>query len=350
MAILPSETLKDRAFEMTRRVPAEWEDQVAVWLSWPHQRETWPGHFDRIPDFFLRWIDLLRETTTVNLLAGPEQIRECEKHIAGRSNTRVIAIETNDCWIRDYGPTFVVDEATSTSLGIDWTYNAWGGKYPPWDADDRVAQQICQHLDLPSERSSLCLEGGAMEFDGQGRLLTTSECLVTPTRNPAWTREQIVEELACRLGVKEICWVDGGGLRGDDTDGHIDQLARFVDAHNIVVAVSDDHGDENFLGLEENFRILIEWSGQTSPGVEVHRLPIPPARFIDGTRVPESYCNFLRLGPERLLVPSFGNPADDTASGILGDLTGLKVEMIDCRDMVWGLGALHCGSRDQPLA
>lgn len=334
---------------MTRRVPAEWEEQAAVWLSWPHQPDTWPGHFEKIPAFFIRWIDLLRESTIVNVLAGPRQIKDCETQIGNRSNTNVIEIETNDCWIRDYGPTFVIDDEAGTSCGIDWTYNAWGGKYPPWDADDRVAEQICRQLGLPSERSSLCLEGGALEFDGQGRLLTTSECLVTSTRNPSWTREQITEELCCRLGIEEVCWVDGGGLVGDDTDGHIDQLARFVDANNLVAAVSDDRSDENYLGLEENVRILEHWGQQSSSGMQVHRLPIPPARLIDGTRVPESYCNFLRLGPDRLLVPSFGAATDDQAAGILGDLTGLAVEMIDCRDMVWGLGALHCGSREQPL-
>jgi agmatine deiminase len=333
---------------MKRRVPAEWEPQAAIWLSWPHQTETWPGHFERIPDFFVKWIDEIRESTTVNVLAGPSVIECCNGYLRGRSNVHLIPSPTNDCWIRDYGPTFVDSLSDNGLIGVDWKYNAWGGKYPPWDCDDAAAAGICERIGIVSQRSDLCLEGGALEVDGQGRLLTTSGCLITPTRNPGWTRQQVEAELLNRLGVCEICWVDGGGLSGDDTDGHIDQLARFVDRKNVVVAVSNDEADENYRGLENNYRCLEEWGLKTNPMVTTHRLPIPPARYIDGTRVPESYCNFLRLGPERLLVPAFGAPTDDHAVSLLRELSGAEVTSLDCRDMVWGLGALHCGSRDQP--
>jgi agmatine deiminase len=329
-------------------VPAEWEPQARIWLSWPHQAETWPGHFENIPQFFVDWIDRIREAVPVNILAGDEVISECERQVGRRRNVEVIRIETNDCWFRDYGPTFVQCSEQGRLIGIDWKYNAWGGKYAPWDADDRVASQICSHLEMACVRSELCLEGGALEVDGGGRLLSTSECLITPTRNPGWTRAQVEKELSRQLGVHEILWVDGGGLRGDDTDGHIDQLARFVDPENVVVAVSDDLDDENHDGLQANLSLLQAWAEKTSPKVKVHRLPIPAPRFVDGTRVPESYCNFLRLGPDRLLLPSFGAKTDDYAKGLFQDLTQIQVETIDCREMVWGLGALHCGSRDQP--
>ena len=336
------------ANQVLRRVPAEWEPQAHLWLSWPHNLETWPGHFQGIPDFFARWVRLIAESTAVRVLASHEVARQCESMIRDVGNTQIVPIATNDCWIRDYGPTFVEDGPERKQLGINWKYNAWGGKYPPWELDDRVAPQICQHLGIPCVDGALCLEGGALEFDGGGRLLTTPECLITPTRNPGMSKDAVSLELYRQLGVDEIVWLDGGGLRGDDTDGHIDQLARFVDRKHVVVAVCDDEADENAAGLEENLRQLHLWGDTTSPRVSVHRLPIPPARYIDGTRVPESYCNFLRLGKERLLVPTFDAPTDDHALGLLRELSGAEVTGIDCREMVWGLGALHCGSRDQP--
>ena len=205
-------------------------------------------------------------------------------------------------------------------IAVDWKYNAWGGKYPPWESDDAAAAKIASQLGIRSQRSKLCIEGGGIETDGQHRLIVFRDCLETDTRNPGWSNEQIVQELYRSLGILEIVWLDGGGLEGDDTDGHIDQLARFVDPQNVVAAVCDNDDDKNAAGLQTNFRQLDLWSQQTQPQVQVHRLPIPPARMINETRVPESYCNFLRIGTDRMLVPTFGNPAqDDTAIGILSD-------------------------------
>jgi agmatine deiminase len=333
-----------------RRVPAEWEPQAGIWLSWPHNLDTWPEHFEGIPEFFANWVRVISESTPVHVLAANDAAKQCEAMIHGISGVEIVPIATNDCWIRDYGPTFVEQGTDRKPIGINWRYNAWGGKYPPWDLDDQVATKVCRHLGIPCWNGSLCLEGGALEVDGGGRLLTTPDCLITPTRNPGLTKEQIAVELYRQLGVDEIVWLDGGGLRGDDTDGHIDQLARFIDPQNVVVAVCDDSGDENAEGLEQNRCQLHLWGDSTTPRVTVHRLPIPPARYIQGTRVPESYCNFLRLGKERLLVPTFDAPTDSYALGLLGELSGAEVTGIDCRQMVWGLGALHCGSRDQPRA
>lgn len=333
---------------MRRRVPAEWEPQANIWLSWPHNLQTWPGYFDGIPAFFSKWVRMIAESTPVRVLAVSEAANQCESMIGGVANADVVPIATNDCWFRDYGPTFVEEGPERKQIGINWRYNAWGGKYPPWDLDDQVAPKVCRQLRIPCVAGGLCLEGGALEFDGGGRLLTTPKCLITATRNPGMNKDEITRQLHHQLGVDEIVWLDGGGLRGDDTDGHIDQLARFIDRGNVVVAVCDDESDENAAGLDENYRQLHLWGDTTSPRVAVHRLPIPPARYVDSTRVPESYCNFLRLGRERLLVPTFDAPSDDYAIGLLRELSGAEVSGIDCRQMVWGLGALHCGSRDQP--
>ncbi len=332
----------------SRRVPAEWEPQACVWLSWPHNLETWPSRFEAIPEFYSNWVRLIAESTPVRVLAAASITGPCEHLLAGIPHVDVIEIATNDCWIRDYGPTFVRDCTSGLIHGVDWTYNAWGGKYPPWDRDNAVAAQLCRDQSMACERGALCLEGGALELDGRGRLLTTPDCLVTETRNPGWTKEQVARELYRRLGVDEIVWLDGGGLVGDDTDGHIDQLARFVDPENVVAAVCDDTADENHQPLEDNFRQLRLWGDATSPRVAIHRLPIPPARYIGDQRVPESYCNFLRLGNERLLVPTFAAKTDDVAVGLLREISGAEVTAVDCRDLVWGLGALHCASRDQP--
>ena len=336
------------------RVPADWEPQSAIWLSWPHNRETWPGRFEPVPDVFRQWIHTLADVIDVRVLADPETIDRESRRIGNGVPVQWVPIATNDCWIRDYGPTFLVDDARRSVHAVAWRYNAWGGKYPPWNEDAVVAPQIAQHLRLPFCRSSLCVEGGAMEWDGNGRLLTTSDCLVTNTRNPGWSRRQVEAHLKSVLGLHEIAWIDGGGLEGDDTDGHIDQLARFVDSENVVAATCDPSDTANADALAENFRRLQCWGQQTSPQVTIHPLPIPPPRYIDGQRVPESYCNFLRLGPDHVLVPTFRNPAtDDRALGVIRDLCrhrhpAADVIPVDCSDLVWGLGALHCASLNQP--
>lgn len=350
------------------RVPAEWEPQSAIWLAWPISRDTWPGmqsvaqgsnrfvqqaRFDRIPRFFESWVRLIAEDTPVRILGRPDD------HLSRRLNSANILwvdISTNDCWIRDYGPTFVLhedDRQVQSVRAIDWRYNAWGGKYEPWQEDNAAAKRIAEYLKMPVSSERMCLEGGALETDGRGRLLTTTDCLITPTRNPDLSKAQIEMRLRDRLGMNEIVWLEAG-LAGDDTDGHIDQLARFIDAENIVVASCDDPNDVNFESLSGLRDQLQHWSETTRPSPRIHALPVPPPRSIDGQRVPESYCNFLWLGANRLLVPTFGHPkSDDRALGILRELvaqTGRRTDVIgvDCRDMIWGLGALHCASRDQP--
>ena len=264
------------------RLPAEWEPQAAIWLAWPHNRQTWPGRFDTVPPFFVRWIETITDSTPVRVLAAGDALRQAESQLTGCRHVEIVEIPTNDCWIRDYGPAFVHNRHTNAVEAIDWKFNAWGGKYPPWDDDQSAAEAICTVAGLTRHISPLCLEGGALESDGRGRLLTTPGCLVTPTRNPDWSADEISRELHRWLGVEEIVWIDGGGLEGDDTDGHIDQLARMIDPENVVVAVSDDPRDPNAAGLEHNLRQLRLWGQSTEPPVEVHRLPIPPCRSIDG--------------------------------------------------------------------
>ena len=332
------------------RWPAEWEPQQCVWLAWPHNRETWPGRFDAVPAAFTRFVRAVAEVVPVRLLAAGPAAVDARRHLRSAAGVTVVDCPTNDCWIRDYGPTFVQDARDGTVTGIDWRYNAWGGKYPPWDDDAAAAQRICEFAEVPRVASPLTVEGGALETDGQDRLITTPDCLVTETRNPGWDRARIAGELHRCLGVTEILWLSGGGLQGDDTDGHVDQLARFVDPQNVVAAVCDDPLDPNHDPLEDNYRQLRVWGRQTEPGVEVHRLPIPPARAIDGQRVPESYCNFLIAGGRRVIVPQFrALQSDRRALSVLRELMpAMDVTGIDASDLAWGLGAMHCASQQQP--
>lgn len=334
------------------RWPAEWEPQDCVWLAWPHNPETWPERFASVPAEYAKFVRAVTEVTPVRLLAEPRVASQAARYLTGIKQLDIVDCPTNDCWIRDYGPTFVQDTTDGSVCGVDWGYNAWGGKYPPWEQDAAAAAAICTAAGCRRIRSKLTVEGGAMESDGQDRLLTTPDCLITETRNPGWDAEAVAQELHRCLGVREILWLDGGGLEGDDTDGHIDQLARFVDPQNIVAAVAVDPADPNHEPLEENYRQLKLWGMQTTPDVTIHRLPLPPARRINGQRVPESYCNFLIIGGKRVLVPQFRAPESDRlALSVLRELMPkMEVVGLDASDLVWGLGAFHCASQQQPSA
>ncbi|MCM2371322.1 agmatine deiminase family protein [Aporhodopirellula aestuarii] len=341
-----------------RRFPAQWEPCDAVWLAWPHNLETWPGHFEGVPEAFAVFAHAIAESTPVKILASGDLAGQCREILrltaAGRKpqqlprEIEIVDIPTNDCWIRDYGPTFVHEG--DSLLAVKWHFNAWGGKYFPHDLDAAAGAQIARAAGLRLLRADLTLEGGALETDGAGRLLLHAACVLDPARNPGLTAQQCAERMHQYLGVEEILWIDGGLIPGDDTDGHIDQIARFVDRENVVVAVAENNEVPFAEALEANFRQVKLWGTETNPGVTAHRLPVPPPRTIDGHSVPQSYCNFLRLGPDRILVPTFAVPdSDDRALGILRDLCpGVDIQGIPCEKIAWGLGALHCASCHQP--
>lgn len=333
---------------MNRRWPAEWESQAAIWLAWPHNQETWPGHFEAIPAAFAKFACACAEIVQVRILVDPSAAQVAKKLVGEIGNIELLECPTNDCWIRDYGPTFVLEG--ENVVAVDWRYNAWGGKYPPWDSDAVAAPKIAGWADVRCSSSELGCEGGALETDGQGRLLTTPDCIITDTRNPGWDQQRVATELYRQLGVHEILWLDGGGLEGDDTDGHIDQIARFVDPQTVVCAVCDDPEDPNHQTLESNYRQLRVWGRDTEPAVEVHRLPIPPKRYVNDQRVPESYCNFLIVGGRRVIVPTFNSPDSDAfAIDLLGRLMpDFEIYPLDASKLAWGLGAFHCASQQQP--
>lgn len=329
--------------------PAEWELQAATWIAWPHHRETWPGYFAPVPATFVKFIETLSQVQRVEVLAGPADIDPAARdHVSHLPRVTIHNIVTNDVWIRDYGPTFVKRRRDQQLIGIDWIFNSWGGKYLPCDDDAAAAQRLCRAAGLETCSSTLCCEGGGLETNGQGSLLTTSSVLLSPARNPNWSRREIEHELMRLLGVTQVLWVDGGGLAGDDTDGHIDQLARFVNADTLVVAVSSDRSDSNYDGLRENFQQLKRAHNAAGERLQAVELPTPRPRTVDGKRVPESYCNFL-IANGIVIVPTFRAATDEAALRILEQLfPDRRIIPLDAYDLIWGLGAFHCASQQQP--
>ncbi len=258
---------------------------------------------------------------------------------------------TNDIWIRDYGPTFVKRISDNQLVGVDWRFNAWGEKYSPFGDDAAAAEKICQNLACRRSVSAMYCEGGGLETDGQGTLLTTSSCILSASRNPGWSREMVEAELSMQLGVSRIHWIDGGGLVGDDTDGHIDQLARFVAPGVVVAAISSVPDDPNASGLNGNVQILRGATDALGKPLTVHTLPTPSPRFVGSQRVPESYCNFLFVNGA-VLLPTFRSPATDRQAIELFEqlLPSHRIIPLDAYDLILGLGAFHCASQQQPEA
>lgn len=329
------------------RMPAEWERHAATWLAWPHRRKTWPGKFEPIPAVWAKLIRTLAAGEAVHVLAGGDAVMaEARRMVGDLSGVTLHDIRTNDAWTRDYGPTFLVGDGLPPAL-VDWEYNAWGGKYPPFDADNRVPQQIA---DLSGRRRfapGIVLEGGAIDVNGLGTLLTSEQCLLNENRNPALSRSDIERCLADYLAVRKVLWL-GEGVVGDDTDGHIDELARFVGPRTVVTMREPDPRDENYAPLKDNYRRLLTFSDQDGRPLEVVSLPMPRPIFHDGQRLPASYANFY-IANGQVIVPQYGDPADAevlaTLSRLFPDRT---LRGLDAIDLVWGLGAYHCITQQQP--
>lgn len=333
-------------------MPAEWEPQEAVWLSWPHRRKTWPGLFRTVPMAFAKYVAAISRFEAVRINADkalqPRAKRLCAA--AGADMTRVtfFAHPTNDAWCRDHGPIFVRNDRTGEVALTDWEFNAWGGKYSPWDRDNAIPSRIARALDVRRFVPGMVLEGGSIDVNGAGLLLTTEQCLLNPNRNPALTRGQIEQRLADFLGIRHVLWL-GEGLAGDDTDGHVDDLTRFVAVDTIVTAVERSARDTNYRALAANRERLAGLRTPEGKRFRIVELPMPRAVVIKGARVPASYANFLIVNGA-VLVPTFRQKKRDAeACEILGDcFRGREVVPVDCLDLIWGLGTLHCLSQQQP--
>jgi agmatine deiminase len=257
-------------------------------------------------------------------------------------------IPTNEPWCRDHGPIFLTRNEDPRLAIIDWGHNAWGGKYPPFDLDDVVPTRVAETFGLPVWQGGMILEGGSIDVNGTGALLTTESCLLNRNRNPNMTREQIEQRMRDYLGVRDIFWLSRG-TEGDDTDGHIDNLARFVDERTVLAVIERNRRDANYEPLQENLELLREIRIGGEP-LEIIELPMPAEIHREDLRLPASYANFY-IANSVVLVPTFDDPNDDAAVGIIQDVfSDREVAAIDCTELIWGLGAFHCLTQQQPLA
>ncbi len=330
-------------------MPAEWAPHAATWIAWPHKLESWPGKFEPIPPLYARLIRTISRFEHVHVLAGGEAVMAQAKSLVGSvPNVILLDIPTNDAWTRDHGPTFLVGPPGAPAALVDWGYNAWGGKYPPFDLDDAVPSE---HIAAWSGRRrfvpGIILEGGAIDSNGHGTILTTEQCLLNPNRNPQLDRADVERYLADYLGAKKVLWL-GEGIEGDDTDGHIDELARFVGPRTVVAPLENDPADFNYKPLRENFERLKHMTDQDGQPLEIVALPMPRPIYFEDQRLPACYCNFYMLNGAAI-VPQFDDPADSEVVQILSRLLpGREIIGLPARDLVWGLGAFHCITQQEP--
>ena len=337
------------------RQPAEWAPHAATWLSWPHNRDSWPGVFAGVEPAMVEFVRALAacEAVYINVLDADHErhVRKLLASAAAPERMRLYRFPTNDAWARDHGAIFVTRPSPKEPrLAVDFGYNAWGGKYPPFDLDREIGRQMAEALDVPRyAKPGIVLEGGSIEVNGEGALLTTEQCLLNPNRNPTLTRADIERLLRDSFGVNEILWL-GLGIEGDDTDGHIDDLTRFVAPDTVVTAVEDDPGDENYEVLAENYERLSRMKDQGGKPLRVIKLPMPGPVYFDGQRLPASYANFY-IANKSVLVPTYRHANDAKACEILQRcFPDRRVVGVDCVNLIWGLGSIHCVTQQQPAA
>ena len=333
-------------------MPAEWAPHRATWLAWPHNLETWPTDLERVRDVWIQMICALSPRERVYLLVNDEPTERdvavrLKKAHARMENVTLLQIPTIDVWMRDYGPTFVTRDSHEERLALnDWVFNGWG-KYKSYEEDDRVARNIAALLKVPVFEHQIVLEGGSIEVNGSGTCLTTEQCLLNQNRNPDLSRAEIEQVLQSSLSIDHVIWL-GEGIVGDDTDGHIDDIARFVNPTTVVCIVETNSRDENYRSLQDNYERLKNARDQNGEKLSVVTLPCPrPVRY-EGMRLPASYANFY-IANEVVLVPVFDDPNDTKALGILQELfPDRKVIGLRCDEVVAGLGAIHCVTQQEP--
>ena len=334
-------------------MPAEWAPHRATWLAWPHNKSDWPGKFAPIPWVYGEIIRTLAPREEVALVVnGPRERAEATRILrrvgAPLERVSMHRLATDRGWLRDSGPLFV--RAGKGLAATCWRFNAWA-KYDDWKKDAKLAQAIARIRKVPAVSKDIVLEGGAIDVDGEGTLLATEECLLSDVqaRNPGLSRQDVERILAEGLGATRVIWL-GRGIAGDDTHGHIDDLARFVAPGRVVLCQEPRPADENHAALAENRERLEGARDASGRRLEVIPLPMPAPLVLDGRRLPASYANFY-IANDVVIVPTFNDPADRVALGTLAEcFPDREVVGIHCVDLVWGLGTLHCMTQQEPKA
>ncbi len=330
-------------------MPAEWLPHEATWLSWPRNADTWARNLKEAQAEFVQLAAAIAADEPVRVMAGAGVDLDAATQALGEiPNLSIVPIQTNDAWARDYAPTFVIDRDTSELVAVDWFYNAWGGKYPPFDDDQKVAAQIAVLTGARHQPVDLCLEGGAIEVDEEGTLLCTRSCAFDPHRNPGLSPEEFERRIVQAIGARRVIWLTGDALIGDDTDGHIDQLARCAPGGRILYAWTDDSSNPQYAGLAQNLQDLRDGLNAQGLARELIPLPIPDAVLVHGTQIPACYCNFY-LTNRSVIVPAFGALQDDRAADIIAaQFPNRKLVQLPSVNLTVGLGSFHCLTQQQP--
>ena len=335
-------------------MPAEWEQHDAIWLAWPHDPITFPDRVEKVEKTYGEIIKALLDSEKVNLLVKDSAMKTRALGLlrqGGISPDDIVfhLYDYADVWFRDYGPIFLVNKKSGSLAMSHWIYNAWGGKYESLMKDTRIPEFINLSMNIPCFTPGIVMEGGSIDVNGKGTLLTTEQCLLNKNRNPHLNKSEIEEYLMEYLGVTNIIWLKNG-IEGDDTDGHIDDIARFVNPTTVLCAYEENMHDVNHPVLHENYEILLHAKDQNGNKLNVIKLPMPGAIGDKETRLPASYANFY-IGNKAVLVPIFGHENDAKALDIIQhQFPDRKVIGINCSDLVYGLGTLHCISQQQPTA
>ena len=333
-------------------MPAEWQAHQATWISWPHNHASWPGKFAPVEPVMVQAVAALSQSELVRINVLDEAH---EKHVGalleGHADARRVKFHrfpTNDAWCRDHGAIFVTrNNPDQPLLALNFGFNAWGSKYP-FELDNAIPPQMANALGVPCRNIEMILEGGSIDINGSGTLLTTEQCLLHPNRNPDMSKTDIEQALRDYLGVQQILWL-GDGIVGDDTDGHVDDLTRFVSADTVVTVVEADRSDENHAVLAENRERLASMKLADGGSLQVIEMPMPRPVEFQGDRLPASYANFY-IGNKVVLMPAFDDPNDAVNKNILARaFPGRQIAAIDCRDLVLGLGTFHCLTQQLPV-
>jgi agmatine deiminase len=341
--------------ELGYRMPAEWEPHAGTWFTWPRPEGiSFPDKYDTVPPVYAELVRHLTQVEDVHINVWNAGKEEWVRDLLRRNGAPLERVffhhfPAYEPWCRDHGPIFLTREQNGARERaiVDWDYNAWGGKYPPFDLDDAVPRHVAKLRGLPLFSPGIVLEGGSIEVNGRGTVLTTTACLLNPNRNPALNQSQIEKYLADYLGATQVLWL-GEGIAGDDTDGHIDDLSRFVSERAIVTVVEEDPKDENYAVLQENLHRLREFKNPRGEPFRIVELPMPGVVEYGGQRLPASYANFY-IANGLVLVPTYRHHNDRVALDILArEFPGRRVVGVDSTELIWGLGSFHCITQQEP--
>jgi agmatine deiminase len=338
--------------ELGYRFPAEWEKHDSTWLSYPHNQKSWPGKILTIFPSYNQFIKEISSGELVNINVLDNSMYKqvtTDLTMAGANMDHIMLhlLPTNDAWCRDHGPAFIVNPGAEHPKAIvDWDYNGWGGKYPA-ELDTTIPARIGQLLNLPVFHPGIVMEGGSVDFNGKGTLITTTSCLLNENRNPMLSQHQIEKYLMDYYGVKQVLWL-GEGIEGDDTDGHIDDLTRFINEDTVITVVEHNKSDANFKPLKKNLKMLSGMRLINGKQLNIVELPMPRPVYYEGQRLPVSYANFY-IANAGVMVPTYRCSQDEKAISILqACFPDRPVIGIDSVEIIWGLGSWHCLSQQEP--